>query len=246
MRTVRLLIAFQGTHYEGWQSQKSGRALQDLFEKHLARILKEKVSVISSSRTDSGVHARGLVAHFRTRSKLPDDKIQDALNFYLPPDVVVRSAKTAASRFHARFDARGKTYEYLLWNDRVRPAYDLAPYCLWYPSKLSLPKMRRAARCLLGRHDFSAFRDSGGDKEQNPVRRLDSILISKQGPQIRIRVKGNGFLRHMIRVLVGSLLEVGRSKLSIKDIESALASRDRRKSGPTAKAHGLTLLEVSY
>ena len=245
MRTVKLVIAFQGTHFDGWQSQRTGKTLQELFEKNLERILNQKVDLISSSRTDAGVHARGMAAHFKTKSRLPDAKIKDALNYYLPPTTVVLSAKTAPDKFHARYDAQSKTYEYLIWNSRTRPAYDLAPYCLWVPARLDTVKMAKAARYWVGRHDFSAFRDAS-EEERNPVRTLYSIRIRKNGPKISIQVRGNGFLRHMVRILVGTLIEVGRGKLSIKHIESIEKTKDRKKSGPTAKAHGLTLLQVRY
>ena len=245
MRTVKLVIAFQGTRYDGWQSQRTGKTLQEVFEKHLARILTEKTNLTSSSRTDSGVHARGLVAHFKTKSVLPDAKLQAALNYYLPEDVLVLSAKTVADTFHARYHAKSKTYEYLIWNSRTRPVYDLAPFCLWYPGPLNLSKMRRAARLLVGKHDFSAFRDSGDD-EKDAVRTLYSILIRKTGPKVSIRVRGNGFLRHMVRILVGTLLQASRGKLTIEDIKRAKNAKNRKKTGPTSKALGLTLLKVQY
>ncbi len=245
MRTIKLLIAFQGTRYDGWQSQRTGKTLQEVFEKQLQRILTEKTNLISSSRTDSGVHARGLVAHFKTKSALPDAKLQAALNYYLPADVLVLSAKTMPDDFHARYHAKSKTYEYLIWNSRTRPVYDLAPYCLWYPGPLNLAKMKQAARSLVGKHDFSAFRDSG-DEEKDPVRTIYSILVRKTGPRVSIRVRGNGFLRHMVRILAGTLIQAGRGKLSIEDIKSALTAKNRKKSGPTSKALGLTLLKVQY
>ena len=245
MRTVRLLIAFQGTRYDGWQSQRTGRTLQEVFEKHLARILKEKIDLISSSRTDAGVHARGMAAHFGTRAKLPDAKIKNALNYYLPQDVVVLAARTVSSKFHARYSAKSKTYEYLVWNSRTRPAYDLAPYCLWFPSPLDVGNMRKASKYLLGKHDFSAFRDSGDD-ERNPVRTIHSIRIRKDGPKVSIQVRADGFLRHMVRIIAGTLLDVGRGKLLIQHIESNRTAKDRKKTGPTAKPHGLTLLKVQY
>jgi tRNA pseudouridine38-40 synthase len=245
VRVVRLLIAFQGTRYEGWQSQKNGKTLQEIFEKYLAKILKAKTDLISSSRTDSGVHARGMVAHFKTRAKLPDNKIQDALNYYLPQDAVVLSAKTVPPSFHARYAAKYKVYEYVIWNSRTRPAYDLAPFCLWQTTGLNVSKMRKAAKELLGKHDFSAFRDSG-DKEKNPVRNIHSILIRKNGPKIAIRVRGNGFLRHMVRIIAGTLIEVGRGKLPPTRVKHILESQDRTQSGPTSQPHALTLLKVAY
>ncbi len=245
VRAIKLVIAFQGTRYEGWQSQKNGNTLQEIFEKHLSRIFKEKIILFSSSRTDSGVHARGLVAHFKTKSALPDNKIQDALNYYLPQDVVVLSAKTAAVSFHARFQAKSKIYEYQIWNSRVRPAYDLTPYCLWVPARLDISKMKSAAKHFIGKHDFSAFRDSG-DEERDPVRQVYSLTIQKKGSMLTLRIRGNGFLRHMIRVIAGTLIEVGRDKMPPAAISTILLSKDRRKAGPTAKAQGLTLHKVQY
>ena len=245
MRTIKLVIAFQGTRYDGWQSQRTGKTLQEVFEKQLARILTEKTNLTSSSRTDSGVHARGLVAHFKTKSHLPDAKLQAALNYYLPEDVLVLSAKTMPNDFHARYHAKSKTYEYLIWNSRTRPVYDLAPYCLWHGGDLDIPKMKKAARVLVGKHDFSAFRDSGDD-EKDPVRTIYSILIRKTGPTVSILVRGNGFLRHMVRIVAGTLIQAGRGKLTIEDIKSGLASKNRKNTGPTSKALGLTLLKVQY
>ena len=245
MRTVRLLIAFQGTHYLGWQSQRNGKTLQELFESHLHRLFKEKINLHGSSRTDSGVHARGFVAHFRVKSALSDRKIKDALNHFLPRDVVVLSAKTMADSFHAQYHAKSKTYQYEIWNHRTRPVYDKASFVLWLPPKLDVAPMRRAARCFVGKHDFSAFRDSG-ETEKSAVRNIKSLSVRRQGHQIIIRVTGDGFLKHMVRIIVGTLIEVGRSKLSIKDTISLIKSKDRKKSGPTAKSHGLTLLKVSY
>ena len=245
MRTVRLLIAFQGTHYDGWQSQRNNKTLQELFEKHLSRILKEKTVLHGSSRTDSGVHAKGFCAHFKTRNSLSEDKIKDALNYYLPRDIVVLSAKKAPDSFHARFDAKHKTYQYEIWNHRTRPAYDKAPFVLWVTQKLDVSKMQKAAKYLVGRHDFNAFRDSG-DEERKTVKRIKSISVRKDGPSILIRVTADGFLKHMVRVIAGTLIEVGRHKITQQGILNILLSKDRRQAGPTAKSLGLTLIRVQY
>ena len=245
MRTVRLLIAFQGTHYLGWQSQRNGKTLQELFETLLAKIFKEKINLHGSSRTDSGVHARGFVAHFKAPSALPDHKIKDALNFYLPQDVVVLSARTVADAFHARYHAKSKTYQYEIWNHRTRPVFDKAPFVLWVPTKLDVRAMRQAAKHLVGKHDFSAFRDSGDD-ERSAVRNIKSLTILKNGNNISIKVNGDGFLKHMVRIIVGTLISVGRGKLPTKHTITLLKSKDRKKSGPAAKSQGLTLLQVRY
>lgn len=244
MRTVKLVIGFQGTRYEGWQSQKKGKTIQEVFEKALARILKEPTHLAGSSRTDSGVHARGFVAHFKTKSALPDSKIKDALNFYLPKDILVFSAKTVGDSFHARFSAKSKLYRYDIWVSRTRPLFE-APFVLWYPHPLDVNLMRRAARPIKGRHDFSAFKDSGDIKESH-VREIKRFSVKREGRLIRIELEGNGFLRHMARIIVGTLIEAGRKKLTPEAVASILSSKDRSKAGPTAKALGLTLVRVKY
>ncbi|HTL69867.1 MAG TPA: tRNA pseudouridine(38-40) synthase TruA [Candidatus Eisenbacteria bacterium] len=244
MRTVRLLIGFDGTRYEGWQSQRKDRTIQEIFEKILLRLFKERTDLVSSSRTDSGVHALGLVAHFKTASRLSDRKIKDALNFYLPRDILVRAAKTVDNRFHARFSAKSKLYRYDIWRSATRPLRE-GPYALWHPGPLDLPLMRKASRHLLGTHDFSAFQD-GGDQGRGAVRTIRSIRIAAKGPLVRIEVKGNGFLRHMVRIIVGTLIEVGRRKLPPEALPGIIASKKRPSAGPTAKSHGLTLVKVQY
>ena len=243
-RTVKLVIGFQGTRYEGWQSQKKGNTVQEIFEKFLKKILKEEASLISSSRTDSGVHALGLVAHFRTKSALPDQKIKQALNFYLPKDILVRSAKTVPGDFHARFHAKSKVYRYQIWNLPTRPLFE-SPFVLWYPYALDARLMKRASLLFKGKHDFTAFQDKG-DEKKNFVRTIKRFTVKKEKGVIHIEIEGDGFLRHMVRVIVGTLIEVGRKKISPESISQTLRSRDRSQAGPTAKAHGLTLIKVKY
>lgn len=244
-RTVKLLIAFQGTHYAGWQSQRNNKTLQEIFETNLAKILKEKTVLHGCSRTDAGVHARGFAAHFKTKTVLNDAKIKDALNHYLPKDVVVLSAKTVSDSFHARFDARSKTYEYEIWNSRTRPVFDKAPFVLWIKQKLDLKRMRRAATFLVGTHDFNAFRDSG-EEERRTVKTIRRILISRQSHSITIKITGDGFLKHMVRVIVGTLIQVGCKKTDPETVVTILKSKDRRQAGPTARPLGLILLKVCY
>jgi len=244
LRIIRLIIGFQGTRYEGWQSQKKGNTVQEIFEKHLDKILKEKVDLISSSRTDSGVHALGLVAHFQTRSKLPDPKIKQALNFYLPRDMVVHSAKTMSHGFHARYHAKSKIYRYEIWNRPTRPLFE-APFVLWVPRALNVPLMKKAAALIKGRRDFSAFHDKGDDKKSF-VRTVKRLSVNKTKGVICIEIEADGFLRHMVRVIVGTLIEVGRKKIPSQKIKAAFQSKLRSNAGPTAKAHGLTLVKVKY
>ena len=245
MRTVRLLIAFQGTHYLGWQSQRNGKTVQELFESRLARILKEKVNIHGCSRTDAGVHAKGFVAHFKTKSPLPDAKIKDALNFYLPKDIVVLSSSTARDEFHARFSAKSKTYQYEIWNQRTRPVYDKAATVLWVTQKLDVSSMRKAAKFLIGRHDFNAFRDSG-EEERQTIKTVKRLVISRKNHAIQIKITADGFLKHMVRVIVGTLIEAGRKRITPGTIPTILKSKNRRHAGPTVKPQGLTLLKATY
>lgn len=244
MRTVKLLIGFDGSRFEGWQDQKKGKTLQELFEKLLLKILKEPVSVVSSSRTDSGVHALGLVAHFRAQNPLPDPKIKDALNFYLPKDVLVRSAKTVSSDFHARYSAKSKVYRYTIWNSKTRPLFEVA-HVLWHPRKLDVALMRRAARRLTGRHDFRAFMN-GKDEKKSFVRHLKRLSIQKNKHLVQITAEGDGFLRHMVRIIAGTLIEAGKGKIRPEAMKTILESKDRKLAGPTAKSHGLALVKVRY
>ncbi len=246
MRNVRLALGFIGTRYEGWQSQKKNKTIQEAFESNLSKILKEKIAVVGCSRTDSGVHAREFVAHFKTSSALPDDKITDALNFYLPKDIVVFQSKTVSPKFHARFDAKSKIYSYKIWNSRVRPLFEES-FVLWQPGKLEVSKMRIAAKILVGRHDFSSFMDSQAKEEiKDAIRKIIKIQILKKNELIEIQVEGNGFLRYMVRVVAGTLIEIGRGRRQPYEMTSILKARDRRKAGPTVPAHGLTLIQVKY
>ena len=252
MRTIRLIIGFIGTRYEGWQSQKKGpstssgqgNTVQEIFEKHLKKILKEPADLISSSRTDSGVHALSLTAHFKTKNALPDQKIKQALNFYLPKDIVVHSARTMPEGFHARYHAKSKVYRYEIWNRSTRPLFE-APFVLWYPYPLNVALMKKAASYIKGRHDFSAFKDKG-DEKKSYIRTIRHLTVKKEKGVIRIEIEADGFLRHMVRVIVGTLIEVGRGKIPPETIPQIIQSKDRSRAGPTAKPHGLTLVRVKY
>lgn len=244
LKTVKLTLAFDGTRYEGWQSQRKDRTVQEVFEKALEKIFSQKIHLAGSSRTDSGVHARGFVAHFKVKSKLTDAAIVRALNFYLPCDIVVLKAQTVPATFHARFKAKSKIYRYTLCLSKTRPVFE-APYVLHYPYPVNMAHLQKAARLLTGRQDFRAFMDADSEKEKT-VRYLKKIRIHRQGELLHFDFEGDGFLRHMVRILMGTLLEVNRGKISLEAIPFILKSRDRKKAGPTAKAQGLHLLKVNY
>lgn len=243
-RNVQLIIAFIGTRYEGWQSQRNKRTIQEVFERILEKICGEKTTLHGSSRTDSGVHAKAFSAHFHTKSKIPDSKLVQALNYYLPRDIVVLKAKTVSANFHARFHARSKIYQYAIWNHSVRPVFE-EPYFLWHAQRLNVAKMKKAAAYLKGKHDFKAFQDRG-DERSTTVRTIKNIQIKKVKERLILTVEGDGFLRHMIRVIAGTLIEVGRGRFKPELVCEVLRSKNRLKAGPTAKACGLTLVKVNY
>lgn len=243
-RTVRLVIGFQGTRYEGWQSQKKQNTLQEVIEKELERILGHKTDLIGSSRTDSGVHAEALVAHLKTSKPITDAALKRALNFYLPKDILVRSAKTMPNTFHARYGAKSKLYRYKIWNNPTRPLFE-APFVLWHPYKLDVAAMKKAATYFIGKHDFASFKD-GNEEKKTTVRTIRKLRITRKAPLIAIDVQGDGFLRHMVRILIGTLLEVGRGKIAPEQVKTILKTGDRKLAGPTAKSHGLSLLKVLY
>lgn len=244
MLTYKIVVAYQGTRYEGWQSQRKGNTVQEHIEKALSRIASARVTVLGCSRTDSGVHAEGLVAHFKAELTLTPTRLKQALNHILPPDIQVRRVSIAPSGFHARYGARSKVYRYQIWTGRDKPLFE-APYWLWYHGRLDVMAMRKAARYLVGRHDFAAFKDAGDDKKDT-TRTVKALRIHKDGQKVVIRIEGDGFLTHMVRIIVGTLIDVGRGRKFSGDVQRILVSKDRRQAGSTSKALGLFLEKVRY
>jgi len=244
MRRIKLILEYDGTGYAGWQVQPNGDTIQGRVEEALEKVLREKVRIHGSGRTDAGVHARGQVAHFDAESNLPLKNIRDGANTYLPPDIAIIRAEEAAPDFHARYSARGKIYRY-----RVLLRETRSPLFLNYACRLSHPvdveKMRIASRSLIGKHDFSAF-EASGSSIQDKVRQLSRLEIREEGENLEFEFQGNGFLYKMVRNIVGTLLEVGKGNLSPEDIKEILRSRDRENAGPTAPAAGLCLIQVLY
>ena len=244
MRTVLLRIAYDGTAYRGWQVQPGGLAVQEVVESALARILGQSVRIHSAGRTDAGVHAEGMAAHFRTESKLPLQAFREGVNRYLPDDVVIRDAREMPEDFHARFSARGKWYRYTIYQHAVRSP--LAARTSWHVrSSLDLEAMRQAAGYLVGEHDFKLFRTSGCVAKTS-VREIFQVEILDDLEFVYIDFKGSGFLRNMVRLLVGTLVETGIGKRPPDDIEKLLQGDENLVCGPTAPAHGLCLREVWY
>jgi tRNA pseudouridine38-40 synthase len=244
----KLTISYDGTDYEGWQFQKTGTGVQEKVEAALARIFPSHPRVHSSSRTDTGVHALGMVAHFeipRGESTMSARKLSLALNAWLPPDIRVFSAARATKDFHARFDAAGKQYRYFVWNHAgMNP---LIRRTAWHvPRPLNLRTMRAAASSFVGKHDFKAFTSNTGYARGSTVRTLSRCDMKKRGPLITFIIEGDGFLYRMCRGIVGTVVQVGLGKFGADEIKKMLAKKDRRIAGMTAPAHGLVLWKVFY
>ncbi len=245
---LRMTVAYDGTNYCGWQWQDGQMTVQQRIEEALARLFRHASRVGGSSRTDTGVHAVGMVAHF----DLPEDdwrmeprKLVLALNAHLPNDVRILAAVKAKPTFHSRFSARGKQYRYLVWN---HPAHHplLLTHSWHVPWDLDLDRMRRAARSLLGRHDFLALSSSPGYERQHTIRHLSRCEIRRSGPLLTFIIEADGFLYRMCRGIVGTLVQVGNGKIPTTELTPLLASRDRCLTGMTAPAQGLILQKVYY
>lgn len=244
-RNIRLLLEYDGTGYHGWQRQADAATIQQTLEEALERLTGEKVALIGSGRTDAGVHARGQVANFRTHSVIPFRAFHQGLNSLLPKDIAVLEAAEAEPSFHARKSAQAKTYEYRILN-RDNPSPLNRHYAWWIDRPLDLPAMAAAARVLPGEHDFTAFRASGSDN-LNPVRRvLAAEWGGAPGGWLTFTITATGFLRGMVRSLVGTMAEAGRGKAPPTILAELLGSGARHQAGPTAPPQGLYLVEVFY
>ena len=244
----KLTIAYDGSAYAGWQVQKIGTGVQEKVETALAKFFPSQPRLHSSSRTDTGVHALGMVAHFevpRAEFKVEARRLVLALNSQLPADVRVMSATRAAKGFHARFQARGKQYRYFVWNHiAMNP---LLRSTAWHvPRPLDLKAMRRAATCFVGRHDFQSFAANPGYAKATTVRNLTRCDVKRSGSLLTFTLEGDGFLYKMCRGIVGTLVQVGFGKFPPEEIRTMLAQRDRRVAGMTAPAQGLVLWKVFY
>ena len=244
MRNVRVLLAYDGSPFFGWQRQDGFDTVQEALEDALEALVGDKVVVHGAGRTDTGVHALGQVAHFHVETRLADDRVRHALNHYLPPTVRCLRLETCDPGFHARFHAKGKRYAYVTATQRFRPPF--APHlCHWIPEPLDLGAMRRAAAVLVGRPAFSAFATVGSPRRDN-VRTLSAVRIVARKRRFAVFVQGDGFLYNMVRTIAGTLFEVGRGKLGPRDVVDILASGERERAGPTAPAAGLYLVAVRY
>ena len=244
MRNLRLDICYDGTRYRGWQ-RLPGRedTIQGKLETALSRILEEPIEITGSGRTDAGVHARGQVANFHCESAMTAGEILASLRRYLPEDIGIYSCRDVSPRFHARLNAKEKTYLYRIWNSDAPCVFDRS-YVTVMPEQLDLGAMEEAAKLLCGEHDFSAF--CGNPKmKKSTVRFLRRIAIQRQGEELQLRFTGNGFLYNMVRILVGTLIEVGRGERTPQSVPSLFGGK-RSQAGFLAPAKGLCLEEVLY
>ncbi len=247
MRNLKLLIEYDGTKYSGWQVQnrpKARKTIQGEIEKALKKILHKKAKLIGAGRTDAGVHAKGYIANFKTINNIASVSLQKALNSLLPKDIVIHRVCEVPLRFHSRFDAKSKIYRYSV----AKRSFPLAigrDYIYYFPFKLDVDAMKRGAKYLIGRHDFSSFGSSSSDKK-DPHCTIFKLDIKSTNQKIVFDVEADYFLYRMVRNIIGTLLEVGRGKITASGIKKILSSKDRCRAGPTVPAKGLSLIKVKY
>ncbi|MDE6530982.1 MAG: tRNA pseudouridine(38-40) synthase TruA [Lachnospiraceae bacterium] len=246
-RRILLVVAYDGTNYHGWQLQPESITIEGVLNETLSSLFQEEIQVIGASRTDAGVHAYGNVAVFDTTARIPAEKIPYALNRKLPEDIRIQKAVQVAEDFHPRRCESRKTYEYRILNTKFQiPQKRL--YSHWTYYDLDVERMQQAAECLMGEHDFKSF-CSVNTQAESTVRTIYELNVyKKEGSpeEIVIRVTGNGFLYNMVRIIAGTLIEVGRGRLEPEDVMRMLEAKDRQSGGPTAPARGLTLVEYHF
>jgi len=251
MRNIKLTLAYDGADFHGWQLQPRLATVQGAITEAARRITQEKIFIQGASRTDAGVHALGQVAHFKTQSQLLAAEIQRALNALLPPTIRIVAAEEVGPDFHARWQARGKTYRYRIYRGQVLPPFEYRRV-LHYSGPLDESAMAAAARHFEGEHDFTTFAASSGSEDDDRDREMTRVIHSSEiirdanHDEIAYVVRGRSFLRYMVRKIVGTLLEVGKGRLAPADIQQIFESRDRSRSGPTVPSDGLYLVSLEY
>ena len=244
MKRVKLVVAYDGTNYHGWQVQDNGITIEEVLNRTIGELVQEDIKVIGASRTDAGVHACGNVAVFDTESRIPGDKFSFALNQRLPDDIRIQESCEVDADFHPRYADTVKTYEYNILNRRFElPSKRLYAAFCYYP--MDIERMNQAAAYLVGEHDFKSF-CSAGAQVQTTVRTIYAVNVTKEDDMVHIRFTGNGFLYNMVRIIAGTLMQVGTGLMEPEQVKEILEARDRSKAGPTAVAKGLTLVEIRY
>lgn len=244
-QNYKLLIAYDGSRYYGWEHQPSTEmTIQGKLEKVASLMVQEPVEVLGAGRTDAGVHARGMAAHMRLETELSAEEIRDYMNRYLPDDICILEVRKAGDRFHSRYNALGKTYCYTCYTGPIKPVFD-RKYVYVLEETPDIERMRQAAAYLIGTHDYASF-CSNPRMKKSTVRKVDRIEIEQSGPYIRFTYHGTGFLQHMVRILTGTLLEVGFGNRDPESIPELIEAKKRAMAGFTAPAQGLCLIKVDY
>ena len=244
-KNYRLTIQYDGTRYFGWEHQpNTDMTIQGKIEAVLSRMTNEDVEVLGAGRTDAGVHARSMIANCFLNTELSEEEIRAYANSYLPDDICISKVEEAGPRFHARYNALGKTYRYTCYIGDTKPVFD-RKYVYVLEGRPNIDRMKSAAAYLMGEHDFAAF-CSNPKMKKSTVRNVDRIEINSDGEYLTFTFHGSGFLQHMVRILVGTLLEAGYGKRTPESILTLLEEKDRKKAGPTAPACGLCLIKVDY
>lgn len=244
MKRVKLTVAYDGTNYCGWQVQPNGITVQEVLNQCLSEFTGENIETIGASRTDAGVHALGNVAVFDTEMRMPGDKFSFALNQRLPEDIRIQKSEEVDADFHPRYVKSQKTYEYRILNCRFPiPTERFYSHFTYIP--LDVDKMKEAASYLIGEHDFKSFCGTGA-QVKTTVRTVKEIQIEKSGDRITIRITGEGFLYNMVRIIAGTLMDIGGGLYPSEKMKEILEAKDRKKAGPTAPARGLTLMKIQY
>ena len=244
MKRVMLTVAYDGTNYHGWQVQPNGETIEGVLNRCLSELLQEKIEVVGASRTDSGVHALCNIAVFDTGTGIPPEKLSYALNARLPEDIRVQDSKEVELSFHPRHCDSRKTYEYRIYNAPF-PMPTERLYSHFSYASFDIVQMQEAAVYFIGTHDFKSF-CSVDSQAENTVRQIENVEVSKNGNQIIIRVVGRGFLYNMVRIMAGTLMEVGKGQRQPQEIERILEAKNRNAAGPTAPACGLTLVKYEF
>ncbi|MBR4111085.1 MAG: tRNA pseudouridine(38-40) synthase TruA [Clostridia bacterium] len=245
MRNIKLTIEYDGKNFPGWQSQPGKVSIQTEIENAIKSITGEEVQIIASGRTDAGVHALGQVANFHTETNIPIKQIPYAINSKLTKSIVIKDAEEVDDRFHSRYNCKQKTYRYIINNSEFPSA--LNRYREFHmPYKLNVDDMKKAIKHFEGEHDFAGFKSSGGSEKKTTVRNLTRCELIEDGNRIMIELTGNGFLYNMVRIISGTIVDIGLGKINVDEIDEIIASKDRTRAGKTLPPHGLYLVKVEY
>ncbi len=240
----KVLVAYDGWNYAGWQKQINAQGIQEVIEKALGKINQEEISIVASGRTDAKVHAKGQVFHFDSIKEIPCSRYIDALNTLLPKDIRIQQMEIVDEAFHARFSALSKQYDFICTRDQADPFSYRYKQIVW--SNIDIDAMRNASQYLIGTHDFTSFSSSRIDQRKPRVKTISSISIEEKGKDIIISFLGTGFLRYQVRMMVGTLIEVGKHRLETKDVQSILEAKNKEACRFNAQAQGLYLMKVNY